>query len=262
MFFVSKLFLTSLLVCLAHAYPEITSPAAGTSLPGGVAFTITWIDSGDAPALADLTSYQIFLYTGSNSNPQQIYEIGQGAFSAGNSITANVPVTIGGSTENAYFLSLVSTAAAGKTITSFSSRFTLTGMTGTFSPTVISELSKISGATGPPVVNNIAAPAAVADVAGAPLEEGEWAIPYNLQTGLTKYAPMQPIPPTAITATNIKPLWPTSSVELASTYLPTPIQVTTLTQSQTFSANSHANTGAAASNPADDMQRFLNRWKD
>jgi hypothetical protein len=37
-------------------------------------------------------------------------------------------------------------------------------------------------------------------------------------------------------------LWPTSSVVFASTYLPIPSIVTTLTQAGTFSVSSHANT--------------------
>jgi hypothetical protein len=49
---------------------------------------------------------------------------------------------------------------------------------------------------------------------------------------------------------------------LATTFLPIPSQVTTLTQANTFSVSSHANTAAAASSPTNDMQRFLNRWKD
>jgi hypothetical protein len=53
---------------------------------------------------------------------------------------------------------------------------------------------------------------------------------------------MQPVPPTAITATNTSPLWPTSSVVFASTFLPIPSIVTTLTQANTFSVSSHANT--------------------
>ncbi|KAI1006184.1 hypothetical protein K3495_g2038 [Podosphaera aphanis] len=243
---------------LVFAYPKITTPTAGSSIPGGTAFTVTWVDSGDAPAIADLTTYQLFLYSGGNANPQQLYSIANGAFSTGNSILATVPLTIGGSTPNAYFIGLVSTATAGGTVTSFSDRFTMIGMTGTFSAAVTTDLAKVTSSHGPKAINNVAAAANQA----ADGEDGPWATPYTLQTGLTKYAPMQPIPPTAITATNTKPLWPTSSVDIAKTYLPIPSQVTTLTQSQTFSAESHANTAAPASQPTNDMQKYLNRWKD
>jgi Yeast cell wall synthesis protein KRE9/KNH1 len=131
---------------------------------------------------------------------------------------------------------MISVAAAGGTVTNYSNRFTLTGMTGTFSQAVKDGLLTVSGTTGPATVNNVAA------AGGANVEAGVWGTPYNLQTGLTKYASMQPVPPTAITATNTSPLWPTSSVVLASTYLPIPSVVTTVTQPQTFSVSSHANT--------------------
>jgi hypothetical protein len=133
---------------------------------------------------------------------------------------------------------MISVATAGGTVTNYSNRFTLTGMAGTFSQAVKDGLLTVSGTTGPAAVNNVAAAAA----GTANVEEGVWGTPYNLQTGPTKYAPMQPVPPTAITVTNTSPLWPTSSVVLASTYLPIPSVLTTLTQTQTFSVSSHANT--------------------
>ena len=132
---------------------------------------------------------------------------------------------------------MISVATAGGTVTNYSNRFTLTGMTGTFSQTVKTGLLTIPGTTGPATVNNV-----VAAAGGAAVADGVWGTPYNLQTGLTKYAPMQPVPPTAITATDTSPLWPTSSVVLASTFLPIPSVLTTLTQPQTFSVASHANT--------------------
>lgn len=245
---------------LAKADVEFTVPAAGASVPGGTAFTVTWQDSGVAPSISDLTAYQLFLESGSNTAPQQLYQFtlaNGGVFSAGSTVTVTVPTDTGGSTTNAYFLKIISTAAAGGTVTNYSNRFTLTGMTGTFSAAVTEALLTVSGTSGPPTVNDVTGTSESSAVA-----EGVWGTPYNLQTGLTKYAPMQPVPPTAITATNTSPLWPTSSVSLASTFLPIGSIVTTLTQPQTFSVSSHQNTASPASQPTDDMQRFLNRWKD
>jgi hypothetical protein len=172
----------------------------------------------------------------------------------------------------------MSTATAGGTITTYSSRFTLTGMTGTFAPAVVTANAGVTSTDPPPAKNALANAGAAAS---GTVAEGIFGTPYTLQTGLTKYAPMQPVPPTAITKTNTAPLWPTSSVAFASTFLPIPSQVTTLTQSQTFSVSSQANTvwflandycgilltyeqAAAQSSPtpSNDMQRFLNRWKD
>lgn len=88
------------------------------------------------------------------------------------------------------------------------------------------------------------APAAPAPAAPAPAAPagGDYSIPYSQQKGDTRYAPMQPKPPRAITATALKPLWPTSAVKIATTFLPAATIVTTITQSPTGTALMHANT--------------------
>lgn len=87
---------------LTSAVPIISSPAPGASLPGGSAITVTWKDDGNAPALAALASYQLFLYTGSSTNPTSLYSaVPAGQFSTGNTATVTVPVAIGGATANA-----------------------------------------------------------------------------------------------------------------------------------------------------------------
>ncbi|TVY92983.1 Cell wall synthesis protein [Lachnellula willkommii] len=246
---------------LASAVPVFSSPAAAASVPGGTSFTVEWKDDGSAPALADLSTYQLFLYSGSGTSPTQLYAAASnGVYTTGNSVAVTVPVGVGGSTTNAYFFGLMSTATAGGTITTYSSRFTLTGMSGTFPAAVITANAAVTDTSPPATVNNLADSGS----ASSTQAEGNFGIAYTLQTGLTKYAPMQPVPPTAITKTDTAPLNPTSAVQFASTFMPNPSQVTTLTQSQTFSISSHANTAATQSSPtpSNDMQRFLNRWKD
>lgn len=135
---------------------------------------------------------------------------------------------------------MISVATAGGTITNFSPRFSLTGMTGSFPPNVLTGLKTVTGTAGPATENNVAAANPGAG-AGGPQGAG-FAVPYTLQTGLTKYAPMQPLPPTKITAQNASPLWPTSAVTYAQTWLPRPSQVTTFTQSFTGSVSSMENT--------------------
>lgn len=137
------------------------------------------------------------------------------------------------------FLKMISVATAGGTITNYSPRFSLTGMTGSFPPGVLTGLKTVSGTAGPATENNVAAKQPGAG-AGGPQGAG-FAVPYTLQTGLTKYAPMQPQPPTKITARNASPLWPTSGVTYAQTWLPRPSQVTTFTQSATYAVTSREN---------------------
>jgi hypothetical protein len=110
-------------------------------------------------------------------------------------------------------------------------------MTGVFAPAIAATLTGLTTA-GP------ADPAVAAAPAAAPAAPGgdQFAIPYNLQSGTIRYAPMQPLPPTKITAQNTSPLWPTSAVVVATTFLPLPTVVTTYTEGRTYAFSSHANT--------------------
>lgn len=174
------------------------------------------------------------------------------------------------------FLKMISVATAGGTVINYSPRFSIAGMTGSFPANVATAIAAIQGTAGPATENNVVAQKKVDP-------NDPYAVPYTLQTGLTKYAPMQPQPPTKITAQSATPLWPTSSVVIAMTWLPRPSQVTTSTQTQTYSVSSMENTvsssysfpragsyilmrlllqAAAAAQPSDDMQKFLARWRD
>jgi hypothetical protein len=123
------------------------------------------------------------------------------------------------------------------TVINYSSRFSVTGMIGSFTPDVQTALATVIGTTGPATVYT------PAGVPGGAAGEAGFSVPYNMQTGLTRYAPMQPIPPTSITATNTSPQWPTSSVVIATTFLPIPSIQTTLTQAPAANTiASHQNT--------------------
>ena len=111
-------------------------------------------------------------------------------------------------------------------------------MTGTFPPNVEAGIQGITGTNGPATENNVVNNADPAAGAGAE----NFGQAYSLQTGLTKYAPMQKKPGTKITAKTASMQYPTSSFNIATTALPTPKQVTTVTQSATYSAQSIENT--------------------
>ena len=168
-----------------------------------------------------------------------------------------------------------SVGAKGAQVINYSDRFTLSGMTGTFPPVVKDGISKVSGTDGPPSTNQ-GAPAAAAGGA-----QGQEAVSYTAQTGLIKYAPMLTPPGTKITKRAPTPRYPTSSVPIAQTFLPTPKQTTTMTasntnvppQSRQFQVSQARATigqdlllmetqAPAASMPQDDMQKFLHRWRD
>jgi hypothetical protein len=65
------LFLSCFFGLWSPAFGDIkfTTPVAGTSVPGGVALTVTWAEGGIAPLISDLSGYVLRLYSGSNDAP-------------------------------------------------------------------------------------------------------------------------------------------------------------------------------------------------
>ncbi|KAK5127764.1 hypothetical protein LTR85_004880 [Meristemomyces frigidus] len=248
----------------ALAYPVFSTPAAGASVPAGT-ISVAWTDSG-SPAISTLTTYTLTLIVGGNDDATQLPLTAieaQGEFSTGNTASGTVTAGLAGSTANGFFLKMVSVSSDGGTITTYSDRFTMTGMTGTTPATYLDAVTALDGSTaGPALVDDVSTDSsATSAAAGGDM----FTIAYNLQTGLTKYAPMQPVPPTKITAKTFTPLFPTSAYTIATTWMPQASILTTITESQTFSVSSMENTATAQANPTDDgsdMAKFLRRWKD
>jgi hypothetical protein len=174
------------------------------------------------------------------------------------------------------YLQMVSVGIDGGTDIVYSARFGLTGMTGVFTALQQQGVTAAGSDTSfvPPAAHQLVTAVAGAGTAAAAPVTGMFDVAYNQQTGLIKYAPMQPIPGTKITAKTPTPLNPTSAFTIFKTYAP-PASVTfTVTESQTMSHSSynsfpqyHANKTAiqasAATQPtAADMKRYLNRWRD
>ncbi len=83
---------------------SFTSPADGTSITAG-GIDIKWKDSGSAPLLSDLVSYQLFLCAGGNDAStivQLATLVADGLFTNGNLAQAAFSAELGASTpENA-----------------------------------------------------------------------------------------------------------------------------------------------------------------
>jgi hypothetical protein len=81
---------------LALAEPKFVAPAAGSTLSAGT-ISVKWKDGGSSPSISDLGSYQLLLFSGSNSKPFQLADLNAGSFSGSNSISVTVPSSVGGS---------------------------------------------------------------------------------------------------------------------------------------------------------------------
>lgn len=151
------------------------------------------------------------------------------------------------------FLQFISTSATGATSTSYSDRFTLTGMTGSFpaaaaagvaslaasdtaGPSGTSPSSEATGTAG--AGTSSAAAATTAAAAGMTIDPaaGPYGTPFPLQTGLTRYGPMPAPPGSTVGAGRASAQFPTSAVSLATAILPLPSVLTTLTQPLTGAA--------------------------
>jgi len=138
------------------------------------------------------------------------------------------------------FFQMTSVSSTGNKIINYSDRFTMTEMTGSWTSAVQAGIdSDATSFSGPPSSTGtlLQDPAAGTDTANQ-----EFDVPYSLQTGLMRYASMQPVPGTKITATNTGMLYPTSGFTIATTYLGGPSITATMTAVQTFSVVSVENT--------------------
>ncbi|KAF1830740.1 hypothetical protein BDW02DRAFT_506863 [Decorospora gaudefroyi] len=255
---------------LVNAGVTFTSPKAGAKLTAGTAISVEWKEGGPGAKLADLLSYEVFLIVGGNTDETQ-YPVAtittSGLFTAGNQASGLILDTACEDLKdaNAYFIKMVAVGKKGGRLTTYSDRFAYSDMKGknildNF-PKVKPAVAKISGTDGPDPVDATGDKAVGAEPTVV-IDDDLFKVEYTMQTGLTRYAPMQPVPPTKITATNTAPLYPTSKVVLAKTKLPIPSVVTTVTASQTYSVKSMENTVAAAPHATDDMAKFLRRWQD
>jgi len=152
--------LAALVAPQALAGVFMTSPTATTSCQAGVSCTISWNDDGAPPALAQVGPTEIGLWTGNAQQQTKLQVIQVLDVSTVAQITF-LPDASVGENSSLYFIRFSSVGltvpmagvAAPVPYSAFSAKFTLTGMTGTFSPEVKSQLAGITtpGGTAPTV---------------------------------------------------------------------------------------------------------------
>ncbi|GAQ47225.1 beta-1,6-glucan boisynthesis protein [Aspergillus niger] len=268
----------------AFADIEFIEPTAGAVIRAGDVVTAHWRDSGALPRLASLVQYDLYLCAGGDTAGSNVRALSMfsplvrtlliprssiqedvallvkdALFTRGNSVSFNIDPEVGGNDANAYFLRI---AASGPetSVVNYSDRFTLTNMTGSFSPTVLNGLHSAMHPTD-------SFPSSLEDDNHEELRKrqvaGPFTIPYQLQTGPTRYAPMAKKPGSTIPPGTPTPQYPTSAYSVATTYLPQATVQMTLSASETYSVVSIENTASPAPHAGDTkMKRFLERWKD
>lgn len=134
------------------------------------------------------------------------------------------------------FLKMVSTGRDA-VATNFSKRFSFTNMTGSFKPRVKNGISSIQTTRGPTPTQDHGQ-----NALNRRQNDGAYTIPYESQTGLTRYAPMAKRPGSTIPPGKPTPQHPTSSYSIVTTYLGSPTVETTKSAELTYSVTSIENT--------------------
>lgn len=147
----SKALLILSLTCTAFAGVFITSPTASTTFVGGQPAQITWQESGIAPTLKTFGLAKFSIYAGNALQQTSLQLLNASVdVSSTTSITVTPSSTIGPNSGE-YFIrveSLTGKDSNGTDFLAFSSKFTLSNMTGTFSSAV---QSQIAGQTTAPL---------------------------------------------------------------------------------------------------------------
>lgn len=165
--FAAALLVAGALVSQTAATIYVTEPTASTICTAGTACNVRWNDDGNAPVLATIGVCSVDLYTGGVQQQTFLQNIGSVDVST-NAYVTYLPDATVGSNGNMYFVKFTSLAfkdPANPTFpfTSYSAKFTLNGMTGTFNSTVQAQIDGVASSAAA-----VSTPAAAAGVTTTP----------------------------------------------------------------------------------------------
>lgn len=224
---------------------SVTSPTDGASFSasgGTVSVPISWTDdvddSSDTFSLSNVQSYTVLICYGSAASIKCATNqplLAQKT-EPSKKFTADIPSS---SYPNGFYFFQIYTVFKDKSTTiHYTGRVKLSGMTGPTTidasndgDTPLAQTSEAGGANGGTI-------------------KSEWfTIPYTLQTGKTRYAPMQTQPGSEITATTWNRRFPTSAVTYYTSASPSPNVHSTITPGWNYTAISAVNWATPAPYP-------------
>ncbi|GLB39818.1 putative ser-Thr-rich glycosyl-phosphatidyl-inositol-anchored membrane family protein [Lyophyllum shimeji] len=144
----------------AFATVYVTSPTATASFTGGQQATISWQDDGKAPSLKDFGPAKVSIYAGNAQQQTLLQQIVASVDVGSTQAIQFTPDPSIGPNSSEYFirfesLGLKDPAAPQYPALAFSAKFTMSGMTGQFSPAV---QAQIQGQSTAPLAGATAAP--------------------------------------------------------------------------------------------------------
>lgn len=241
--------LTTLVIAFVAADVDITAPEEGkvyTVSGGKVEVPIKWKDTvdddDDSPAsLNKVLSYTILLCYGAEDGADAGIKcleddpLVKTQKITSKSYTALIDADM--APDGYYYFQVYAAYAQQGYSIHYTDRIQLKGMSG---PSSIKATA--TGASPGPQVS-----IAGVEGAGAAVNSKSFSITYTLQTGRTRYAPMQMQPGSTITHTAYSRRYPTSAVTYYSTRAKSPVVYSTITPGWSYSRKSHTNLATAHS---------------
>lgn len=177
-----------LLVSRTFADVSISIPLTGQTYDassGSVDITVSWIESDATPLLTKITSYTFTLCSGPNTDVYAVSTLS--TLNADDITDYSVDLTIDNTlgADGKYYIQVYAVTSTGYTI-HYTYRFTLSGMSGSYEPTV-------GSVTTPPDAQT--------QLSGGTtkIDTKSFTLAYTQQTGEARYAPMQTQPGSSVT---------------------------------------------------------------
>lgn len=239
----SFIFLLLAFICGVLGDVAITSPSAGASFSGSsgkVSVTVEWVDDdsqGDY-SLSNVDWFSFVLCTGPDKDIDGFYTIATKQTLKSNSYDATFSSSITG--DGYYFIQVYAMFKDGSTTMHYTSRFHLTGMTG--STATLSAAPTETG-TGPGPNTNYA------NGGTSSINSASFSVTYTKQTGSVRYAPMQTQPGSSISYTTWSLRHATSAYTPYTSASPSPNVDTTITAGWSYTVTSTYNWAPTQSSP-------------
>ncbi|SMN19430.1 similar to Saccharomyces cerevisiae YJL174W KRE9 Glycoprotein involved in cell wall beta-glucan assembly [Maudiozyma saulgeensis] len=217
---------------------------------GEISMSIALSDNTDYPQMADLKLFKIKLCSGANSDfdcPSSI-ETSLSPTEFTKSINAD-----DGSTIYSYNISFSdSIVGSGQFFLQINGLVDSSNYAIHYSPRFL--LQNMAGAVGTNTVTALTEPSADYNLpkkGGGKIDSRSFTIPYTLQTGISRFAPMQLQPGSVVTKTSWSNKYPTSTVTYYSTLAKSLEQMTTITPGWSYTFKSDFNYVSVAPFPSD-----------
>lgn len=233
----------ALLFALIWADVSVSNPGTDQTYDasdGSTTVTVKWINDGnDDLPLSKVTKYSIVLCTGPNTNIQPVKTYT--TLLSKSALTYDVKIEDTYGPNGYYFVQVYAQYSDGYSI-HYTNRFELTGMSGSAGSFTFAA-SMFSISTG-----DKASPQTDITSEGS-INSASFSVTYTLQTGLTRYAPMQTQPGSKVTHTMYSTRLATSAYTPYTSVSPSPNVHSTITPGWSYSVTSLINTVAAAGYP-------------